>query len=140
MSRVRLKLSVVGEEIAGKRVVLIDDSIVRGTTSEQIIARLREAGAKEIHMRVTAPPFLYPCYYGTDVNSRDELIAIGKTPDEIAKLIGADSLGFFPVDRLSEYVGGQGFCSACFSGEYPTDVRNAIRKNRFETKLSESVD
>ena len=140
MDRVRLKLSAVGEEISGRRVVLIDDSIVRGTTSERIIALLREAGAREIHMRVTAPPFLYPCCYGTDVNSRDELIAIGKTPEEIAEIIGADSLGFFPVGRLAEYAGGLGLCSACFSGEYPTDVTNGFRKNRFERKLSDAPD
>ena len=140
MDQVKLKLSAVGEEIAGKRIVLIDDSIVRGTTSERIITLLREAGAKEIHFRVTAPPFLYPCYYGTDVNSGDELIARGKTPDEIAKIIGADSLGFFPVERLPEYVKGLGLCCACFNGAYPTDITNGNQKNRFERKLSEAVD
>ncbi len=140
MNQVRIKLSAVGEELAGKSVVLIDDSIVRGTTSERIIALLREAGAKEIHMRVTAPPFLFPCYYGTDVNSRDELIALNKTPDEIAKMIGADSLGFFPLSRLHEYVNGLGLCNACFSGEYPTEVKSVTNKNRFERKLSDTVD
>lgn len=140
MNQVRIKLSAVGAEIFGKRVVLIDDSIVRGTTSGRIIALLREAGAKEIHMLVTAPPFLFPCYYGTDVNSKDELIAIGKTPAEIAKLIGADSLGFFPLSRLHEYANGLGLCSSCFSGDYPTDVANVTIKNRFERKLSEAVD
>ena len=140
MDRVKLKLSAVSSEIAGRRVVLIDDSIVRGTTSKRIIALLKEAGAKELHMRVTAPPFLYPCCYGTDVNSRDELIAIGREPEEIAKMIGADSLGFFPVGRLPEYAGGLGLCSACFSGKYPTDVTNGFRKNRFERKLSDASD
>ena len=140
MDKVRLKLSAVGSEVACKRVVLIDDSIVRGTTSKRIVALLREAGAAEIHMRVTAPPFLHACYYGTDVDSGDELIARHKSPEQIAEMIGADSLGFFPAERLTEPVCGLGLCSACFTGEYPTDIPADTRKDRFERKLSETTD
>ena len=138
MDKVRLKLSAVEGEVAGKRVVLIDDSIVRGTTSKRIISLLRDAGASEIHMRVTAPPFLHPCYYGTDVDSGDELIAREKSPEQIAEIIGADSLGFFPADRLGEPVCSLGLCRACFTGEYPTPIPADTRKDRFERRLSES--
>ena len=135
--QVNIKLSAVGEVVRGKRIVLIDDSIVRGTTSGRIVSLLRRAGAKEIHFRVSAPPFLYPCFYGTDVDSRDNLIAVRHTPDEIAKMIGADSLGFLPVERLAELAGDRRFCSSCFDGRYPTKIPQDTRKNRFEIKLSE---
>lgn len=135
--QVHIKLSAVGDVVRGRRIVLIDDSIVRGTTCARIVSLLRAAGAKEIHMRVSAPPFLYPCFYGTDVDSRENLIAVDHTPEEIARLIGADSLGFLPVERLSELAGGRAYCSACFDGRYPTKIPEDTRKNRFETKLSE---
>ena len=135
--QVNIKLSAVDEVVRGKRIVLIDDSIVRGTTCGRIVSLLRRAGAREIHMRVSAPPFLYPCFYGTDVDSRENLIAVRNTPEEIAKMIGADSLGFFPLDRLEELAGDKRYCSACFDGRYPTKVPENTKKNRFETALSE---
>ena len=135
--QVNIKLSAVDEVVRGKRIVLIDDSIVRGTTCGRIVSLLRRAGAREIHMRVSAPPFLYPCFYGTDVDSRDNLIAVRNSPEEIAQMIGADSLGFFPLDRLEELAGDKHYCSACFDGRYPTKVPENTKKNRFETALSE---
>ena len=136
-NQVSIKLSAVEEVVRGKRIVLIDDSIVRGTTSERIVSLLRDAGAKEIHMRVSAPPFLFPCFYGTDVDSQENLIACRHTDEEIAEIIGADSLGFLPVERLPELTGDSGICSACFSGEYPTGIPQDTRKDRFERRLSE---
>ena len=135
--RVNIKLSAVGDVVRGKRIVLIDDSIVRGTTSGRIVSLLRDAGAKEIHMRVSAPPFRYPCFYGTDVDSGDNLIACRHTVDEIARLIGADSLGFLPLEELGELAGCRSYCSACFDGVYPTKIPTDTRKNRFESRLSE---
>lgn len=119
VSAVRVKLNVLKEAVAGKRVIMIDDSIVRGTTSHQIVRMLREAGATEVHVKVSAPPFLHPCYFGTDIPSEEQLIAYGKTIDEICSLIGADSLSYLKMERLSEMAGGLPICTACFSGEYP---------------------
>ncbi len=119
VSAVRVKLNVLREAVAGKRVIMIDDSIVRGPTSHQIVRMLREAGAKEVHMRVTAPPFLHPCYFGTDIPSEEQLIASDKTVEEVCKLIGADSLGYLKMDRLGEMAQGLSVCTACFSGNYP---------------------
>ncbi len=137
MDAVRIKLAAVEETVRDKRIVLIDDSIVRGTTCAHIVRMLREAGAKEIHMRVTAPPFLHPCYYGTDVDSEDHLIACHHTTEEIAGIIGVDTLGYLPVDRLPGLCGNADICSACFSGDYPTPVPEDTRKDRFEQRLSE---
>ena len=142
--KVRIKLSTVDDTICGKRVVMVDDSIVRGTTSARIVKLLRDAGAKEVHMMVSAPPFLNPCFYGTDIDSRDSLIAVNHTVDEIAKIIGVDSLGYLSVDSVTKIAAcpggriGEGFCTACFSGNYPTEVPSEPQKNRFEQKLSES--
>lgn len=136
MEAVRIKLAAVAETVKDKRIVLIDDSIVRGTTSGHIVRMLREAGAREIHMRVTAPPFLHPCYYGTDIDSEEHLIACRHSVEEIAKMIGVDSLGYLPVDELGGLVGNCDFCSACFNGEYPTAVPADTRKDRFEQRLS----
>lgn len=119
VSAVRVKLNVLKEAVAGKRVIMIDDSIVRGTTSHQIVRMLREAGATEVHVKVSAPPFLHPCYFGTDIPSEDQLIAHGKTVDEICHLIGADSLSYLKMERLREMAGGLPICTACFSGDYP---------------------
>ena len=135
--QVRIKLAAISESVRGRRVVLIDDSIVRGTTSEKIIQLLRDAGAKEVHMRISAPPFLYPCYYGTDIDSQDHLIACRHTVPEIARMIGADSLGYLPVDRLGCLTGHSDYCSACFCGEYPTSVPKDGNRNRYERPLSE---
>lgn len=137
LDKVRIKLSPVITAVKGKKVVLIDDSIVRGTTSGRIVKLLRDAGATEIHMRVSAPPFLHPCYYGTDIDSEEHLIACHHTVEDIAKMIGVDSLGYLPKESLSELVGNKDYCSACFDGEYPTKIPKNNRKNRFEQKLSE---
>ena len=137
MDAVKIKLAAVEETVRDKRIVLIDDSIVRGTTCAHIVRMLREAGAKEIHMRVTAPPFLHPCYYGTDVDSEDNLIACRHTVEEIAEMIGVDTLGYLPVDELPGLCGSTDICSACFDGSYPTPVPSDTRKDRFEQKLSE---
>lgn len=118
---VRVKLNVLKEVVEGKRIIMIDDSIVRGTTSNQIVHMLREAGAKEVHVMVSAPPFLHPCYFGTDIPSEDQLIAHGRSINEICKIIGADSLSYLHIERLSEMAQGLPICSACFTGSYPID-------------------
>ena len=137
LDKVKIKLSAIEEAVKGKRVVLIDDSIVRGTTSGRIVKLLREAGAKEIHMRISSPPFLHPCYYGTDIDSENHLIASRYTVSEICSRIGADSLGYLPVEGLQKLVGNCRFCSACFDGKYPTAIPEDVRKDRFERRLSE---
>ena len=135
---VRMKLSPIPSVIQGKRVVLIDDSIVRGTTSRaRLVSLLREAGAKEIHLRISAPPFLHPCYYGTDIDSEENLIASHHGEKEVATLIGADSLGYLPLECLHELTGTHSYCDACFSGKYATEIPTDVRKERFEQKLSE---
>ncbi|MBR1764644.1 MAG: amidophosphoribosyltransferase [Ruminococcus sp.] len=134
--KVRIKLSAVEKSVKGKRVVLVDDSIVRGTTGGRIVSLLREAGAREIHFRVSAPPFLHPCYYGTDIDSEESLIANRRTTEEIAAFMGADSLGYLPVGRLRELIGASGCCKACFSGRYPTPVTHGAMKDKYEIKLA----
>lgn len=136
VDQVKIKLSPVESEVKGKRVVLIDDSIVRGTTSARIVTLLRSAGAKQIHMRISAPPFLYPCYYGTDIDSQDHLIACHHSVEEIAKIIGVDTLGYLPLENLRDLCGSDGYCCACFSGRYPTAIPEDTRKDQFEDKLS----
>ena len=138
--KVKIKLNPIASVVKGKRVVMIDDSIVRGTTSARIAKLLRDAGATEIHMRVSAPPFMNPCYYGTDIDSRENLIACKHSEEEIAALIGVDSLGYLSVanvKQIAEFGCGTGFCTACFDGKYPTEIPSAPMKNRFETKISE---
>lgn len=121
-SSVKIKLNVLKDVVKGKRVVMIDDSIVRGTTSERIVSMLKSAGAKEVHVRISSPPFLHPCYFGTDVPSDDQLIAHNNTVEQICEMLGADSLGYLSVERLGEIVGdNQGFCSGCFTGKYPLE-------------------
>lgn len=137
VDQVKIKLSPVESEVKGKRVVLIDDSIVRGTTSARIVRLLRNAGATQIHMRISSPPFLYPCYYGTDIDSQDHLIACHHSIAEIAQIIGVDSLGYLPLESLERLCGNTNYCSACFSGCYPTDIPKDIRKDQFEQKLSQ---
>lgn len=121
---VKIKLNVLKASVEGKRIVLVDDSIVRGTTSANIIKMLRDAGATEVHLRVSSPPFKYPCYFGTDVDSRDKLIANRMTKDEICKHIGADSLGYLSVENMLKTPVGckLGYCYGCFTGEYPIDI------------------
>ncbi len=121
-SSVRIKLNVLSEAVKGKRVVMIDDSIVRGTTTLRIVGMLRAAGATEVHVRISSPPFLHPCYFGTDVPSDDQLIAHNNTVEQICEIIGADSLGYLGVERLNELIDGDhGYCDACFTGNYPID-------------------
>jgi len=139
---VKIKLNPVEATVRGKRVVLVDDSIVRGTTIRRLIRVLRGAGAKEVHVRVSAPPFLNPCWYGTDIDSREDLIACRSTVEEIAAEIGADSLGYLSVEHVKMLARGDGpetCCTACFTGEYPTEVPSRPRKNRFEQKISENT-
>ena len=137
LDKVKIKLSAITDAVKDKRVVLIDDSIVRGTTSGRIVKLLREAGAKEIHMRISSPPFLHPCYYGTDIDSEEHLIACKHTIPEIGRIIGADSLGYLPVESLPKLTGNCEFCDACFGGIYPTKIPTDTRKDRFEQRLSD---
>ncbi len=137
LDKVKIKLSAIESVIRGKRVVMIDDSIVRGTTSGRMVKLLRDAGAAQVHMRISSPPFLHPCYYGTDIDSEEHLIANHHTVDEIAGIIGADSLGYLPYESLKCLTCGMGHCSACFGGEYPTRIPSDTRKDRFEQKLSQ---
>lgn len=134
-NQVRIKLSPIESTVKGKRVVMVDDSIVRGTTSARIVKLLREAGAKEVHMRISAPPFLNPCYYGTDVDTKENLIANNHSIEEIAEIIGVDSLGYLTLDDAKSLAEGS-HCLACFNGEYPTNIPSEPAKFRFEQKLS----
>ena len=118
-SAVQIKLNVIPSVVKDKRIVLIDDSIVRGTTISKLIAMLKKAGAREVHVRISSPPFLYPCYYGTDVPSNHQLIASKMTTDEICKQIGADSLGYLKIEDFKEMVGDLPLCKACFDQKYP---------------------
>ena len=138
-NEVNIKLNPIRSVVEGKRVVLIDDSIVRGTTCRRTIDLLRKAGAKEIHMRVSAPPFVSECYYGTDIDDKNKLIANHHTVEEIAEIIGVDSLGYLSIEdvvKLADNTQG-GFCTACFGGGYPTAVLQDSGKDRFECKISE---
>ena len=119
---VRMKLSPVRSIVAGRRVVVIDDSIVRGTTSRQIVQLLRSTGAREIHMRIASPVYGWPCFYGIDTGTRDQLIGARMDEDAIRAYIGADSLHYLSVEALSKAVGGRGLCTACFDGRYPSDL------------------
>jgi len=131
-SSVKIKLSVLKSAISGKRVVMVDDSIVRGTTSANIIKILKKAGAIEVHVRISSPPFLYPCYFGTDVPSNEQLIAHTHTKEEICELIGADSLGYMEIDKLKDMVGDLQYCNSCFTGIYPMEVPGRDISNEFE--------
>ncbi len=137
---VKIKLNVVADAVKGKKVVMIDDSIVRGTTSARIVKLLRDAGAKEVHVRISCPPFVSPCYFGTDIDSKDKLIACKMSVDEIAKYIGADSLGYLSVEHVKwlTNASGLGFCTGCFTGSYPIDVPPEMPKDKFECRISES--
>ena len=134
---VRIKLNPIAHTVQGKRVVLVDDSIVRGTTSRKIVGLLREAGAKEVHMRITSPPFLNPCYYGTDIKSTDNLIACHHTLEEIAKEINVDSLGYLSVEGVHRLINSSdiGLCTACFDGQYPTTAPETTERDRFSKRL-----
>jgi amidophosphoribosyltransferase len=131
---VRMKLNPLRENIAGKRLVVIDDSIVRGTTQKQLVKMLREAGAAEVHLRITSPPVRWPCFFGIDTGDRSELLAAQLEVDEVRDYFGADSLAYLTQDRLIAATGapGAGFCTACFTGEYPVDVPVTLRKDVLE--------
>lgn len=129
---VRIKLNPLSTSVEGKRVVMIDDSIVRGTTCDRIVKMLRDAGAKEVHLRISSPPFMWPCYYGTDIPSREELIACNHTIEEIGKIAGADSIGFLPVETLPEMLMYKncGYCSGCFTGKYPAPITQKMMEGK----------
>ena len=129
---VRLKLNVLEPVVRGKRIVLVDDSIVRGTTMANLIRMLKQAGALEVHVRISSPPFLYPCYFGTDVPSNKQLIASDHTPDEIRRLIGADSLGYMKLQDLPRMTGDLPLCTACFDSQYPMEVPKGDIRNILE--------
>jgi amidophosphoribosyltransferase len=131
-SSVKVKLNVLKESVKGKRVIMIDDSIVRGTTSDRIVKMLRDAGATEVHVRISSPPFLWPCYFGTDVPAREQLIAYNKSIEEIREIIGADSLGYLSIDRLSEMADGLGICKGCFNGKYPIEPPTEDIRGEFD--------
>ena len=118
-SGVRIKLNVLKEAVNGKRVIMIDDSIVRGTTCDRIVGMLRDAGAAEVHVRISSPPFLWPCYFGTDIPGREQLLAYNRSLEEIRRIIGADSLGYLAVSRLEGLSAGLPVCKGCFTGSYP---------------------
>lgn len=131
---VKLKLSPIRKVVSGRRVVLVDDSIVRGTTSRYLVQLLRDAGATEVHLRIASPPYRFPCFYGIDTSARGELIASSREVAEIKKVVGADSLAYLSIERMVQAAGGQveGFCAACFSGDYPTPVDEQAGKYALE--------
>lgn len=135
---VTIKLNVIKEVVKGKKVVLVDDSIVRGTTSQRIVNSLLQAGAKEVHMRISSPPFVAACFYGTDIDDPAKLIANNHTVSEISKIVGADSLGFLSLEHVCQLTGEDtGFCTACFTGKYPVAPSKFTEKSKFEKKISE---
>jgi amidophosphoribosyltransferase len=138
---VKLKLNPVRNLIAGKRVVLVDDSIVRGTTSRKLVRMVREAGAKEVHMRISCPPTISPCYYGVDTPTREELIASSNTPEAIRKYLGADSLGYLSLPGLKRAVNDTegDFCTSCYTGVYPTDLVQLEVREDPAGKIKEAV-
>jgi amidophosphoribosyltransferase len=131
---VRLKLNPLADTIRGKRLVVVDDSIVRGTTTRQIVQMLREAGATEVHLRITSPPIRWPCFYGIDMSTRNELVASDLTVEEVRSFIGADSLAYLSLDALVEATGSEAgdFCRACFDGVYPVEVPDELTKHLLE--------
>lgn len=138
-SSVRIKLNVLKEAVAGKRVIMIDDSIVRGTTSDRIVKMLRDAGASEVHVRISSPPFLWPCYFGTDIPAREQLIAYNRTIPEICKIIGADSLGYLNIERLPELVDGLPICKGCFTGKYPMEPPKEDIRGEYEDRDADMI-
>ncbi|MGV8084383.1 MAG: amidophosphoribosyltransferase [Coriobacteriia bacterium] len=130
---IRLKLNPLKRAIAGKRLVVVDDSIVRGNTTRKLVRLLRDAGAAEVHMRITSPPVKWPCFYGIDTDSRDQLIAAKKSVEEIREHIGADSLAYLSLEGMVEATGlpDCGFCLACFDGDYPIEIPESIRGGKF---------
>lgn len=134
---VRMKLNALRYAVEGKRVIMVDDSIVRGTTCARLVKILRDAGAKEVHMRISAPPFLHPCFFGTDVPDREYLIAHNRTVEEIREIIGVDSLGYLSIEATNKIAVGArcGFCNGCFTGQYPIETPDTVEKNIFESGI-----
>lgn len=134
---VGIKLNAIAATVKGKRVVMIDDSIVRGTTTGKIVKLVRDAGAAEVHVRISAPPFMHPCYFGTDIESRENLIACKMSQEEICAYIGADSLGYLSTESVTkiEKESGCGFCTGCFTGKYPVPAPSQIKRSKFEDKI-----
>jgi amidophosphoribosyltransferase len=134
---VRLKFNPLPQMLDGQRLVVVDDSIVRGTTTPKVVKLLRRAGAKEVHMRICAPPIRYPCFFGVDMASRWELIAAQKTIPEVRDYIGADSLGYLSIDGLIKAIGlpKEMFCLACFTGDYPIPVQIEMDKLALESSM-----
>ena len=138
--KVKIKLNPIRDTVAGKRVVLVDDSIVRGTTCAKLVKLLKSAGAKEVHLRSSAPAFINPCYYGTDIDSKESLIACNHTVEEIAKITGADSLGYLRLEDVTEICktgSSEGYCTACFDGNYPTEIPKHF-DNKYENRISDN--
>lgn len=132
-SAVKIKLNAMREVVAGKRVVMVDDSIVRGTTCERIVRMLKNAGATEVHVRISSPPFISPCFFGTDVPCSEQLIAYKNTVEEIRQMIGADSLGYLSIDRLHELMDGSDeYCDGCFTGNYPVEPPKEDIRGEYE--------
>lgn len=134
---VRVKLNAIKEAVNGRRIIMIDDSIVRGTTSGRIVSMLKEAGAAEVHVRISSPPFLWPCYFGTDVPEREQLIAYNRTLEEIRDVIGADSLGYLKVERLEQMVDGLSICKGCFTGKYPMEPPKEDIRGEYYDRIKE---
>jgi amidophosphoribosyltransferase len=134
---VKLKLNPLPDSIRGKRLAVIDDSIVRGTTTKQVVSMLRDAGATEVHMLVTCPPLQWPCFYGIDMPTRQELIAADLTVEQIRSYVGADSLGYLSLEGMVGSAGGEkdSFCRACFDGEYPIEIPEGAGKFVLEDQL-----
>jgi amidophosphoribosyltransferase len=132
-----MKFNPLPEVVAGKRLVVVDDSIVRGNTTRQIVQMLRDAGASEVHMRISAPPIRHPCHYGIDMSTREEMIAHGRTVAEVAEELGADSLAYLSLGGVYEAIGGtrDAHCDACFSGDYPL-ASEGQGKDAFELPLA----
>ena len=128
---VRLKLNPLKDVIEGKRIIVIDDSIVRGTTMVQLVRMLRQAGAKEIHIRINSPEDIWPCFYGVDTGEQSQLISANKTVEEICEFIGADTLAFLSVDAMLQCVPPAGYCTACFTGEYPVAIPDSFGREKF---------
>ena len=139
---VRLKLNPLRDNIEGKRLVVVDDSIVRGTTTRAMVSMLREAGAVEVHLRISSPPYAWPCFYGMDTGTRGELIAASLSVGEITDYLNVDSLAYLELDRLKAATGavGAGFCDACFTGTYPVEVPVELSKAVLEEPAADDAD
>ncbi|MFN3528007.1 MAG: phosphoribosyltransferase family protein, partial [Candidatus Altarchaeaceae archaeon] len=123
---VKIKLNPIKEEIKGKRIILIDDSIVRGTTTRRIVKSLKEAGAKEVHVRITCPPIKFPCKFGIDMHTKKEFIAANKSVEEIREFIGADSLYYLSMESLIKAIGTENLCLGCLTGKYPMKKKQQV--------------